>query len=246
MQKFFIRHKLITGDITHLSDSDSELVLNENKLNIEDVVHIETLDKKYLAQITDMENNSVEVEILEDLGERENPYQPDITIIQSLSNDSKFTFFIEKSVEIGIERIIPIESKYSLKTRNKALKDQGYWRKLVKDAKEQSRNIFPTIIDKPIRIKDLYEYNFPENSVLICLATENVEPMSLTDLQKEHDLKNRPVYIAIGPEKGWSSSDINVFKELGFEFIYLKGNILRTETTGLVIGSIIKYIKGEI
>jgi len=72
MQKFFIRHKLTTGDITHLSDSDSELVLNEKNLNIEDVVHIETLDKKYLAQITDMENNSVEVEILEDLGEREN------------------------------------------------------------------------------------------------------------------------------------------------------------------------------
>lgn len=246
MQKFFIRHKLTTGDITHLSDSDSELIINEKKLQIEDLVKIETLDKNFLAQITHIENNSVEIEILEDNGMRENPYQPDITIIQSLSNDSKFTYFIEKSVEIGIERIIPIESKYSLRSRNKALKDQGYWRKLVKDAKEQSRNIFPTMIDTPIRIKDLYEHEFQEDAVLICLATENVEPISLQKLSEKHDIKNKPVYIAIGPEKGWSSSDIAVFKTLDFDFVNLKGNILRTETTGLVIGSIIKYIKGEI
>ena len=49
-----------------------------------------------------------------------------------------------------------------------------------------------------------------------------------------------------GPEKGWDISDLEIFKELDFEFIKLKGNILRTETTGLVIGSIIKYLKGEI
>ena len=246
MQKFFIRHNLSIGDITHLSDSDSELIINENKLHIEDPIHLETYEEKYLAQIVDISNKSVEVEILEELGKRENKYEPDITIIQSLSNDSKFTYFIEKSVEIGIEKIIPVESKYSLKTRNKALKDQGYWRKLVKDATEQSRNTFPTIIETPMRLKDLYSYNFPTDAIRICLATENVDPISLEILNDRSDIKNRPVYIAIGPEKGWSSSDITVFKELDFTFVSLKGNILRTETTGLVIGSIIKYMKGKI
>jgi len=52
--------------------------------------------------------------------------------------------------------------------------------------------------------------------------------------------------VAIGPEKGWSSSDIEVLKNLGFDFIKLRGNILRTETAGLVIVSIIKYLKKEI
>ena len=246
MQKFFIRHNLSIGDTTHLSDSDSELIINEGKLNIEDPIHVETYEEKYLAQIVDISKGSIEIEIIEELGKRENKYQPDIVIIQSLSNDSKFNYFIEKSVEVGIEKIIPIESKYSLKTRNKALKDQGYWRKLVKDATEQSRNTFPTIINKPIRIKDLYETNIPNNAVKICLATENVDPVSLQKIEESHDIKNSPVYIAIGPEKGWSSSDINVFKQLGFKFVSLKGNILRTETSGLVIGSIIKYLKGEI
>jgi len=246
MQKFFIRHKLSVGDITNLSDSDSELIIKEGKHNIEDVLEIETYEKRFYGQITDITKSSVEVQIVEDLGERQSEYTPSITIIQSLSNDNKFNYFIEKSVEIGIERIIPIQSKYSLKTKAKAIKDTGYWNKLVKDAVEQSRNIFPTIIKRPIRINELKKYNLP--GIRICLSTESagVEPKSLKETLKGRSINSEPIQIAIGPEKGWSSSDIEIFKELDFQFVKLKGNILRTETTGLVIGSIIKYLKGEI
>lgn len=245
MKKIFIRHKLKVGDIANLSDSDSELIIQEGKLDIEDILEIETYEKIFLAQITDISKSSIEIEILEEKGDRESDYIPSVTIIQSLSNDSKFNFFIEKSVEIGIEKIIPIESNYSLKSRNKAIKDTGYWNKLVRDAVEQSRNIFPTIIENPIKIEKLREYRYPENSIKICLSTEAIDSEYLGDLLKRTDL-SKPIYIAIGPEKGWSSSDIEVFKDAGFRFIKLRGNILRTETTGLVIGSVIKYLKGEI
>ncbi len=245
MQKFFIRHKLSVGDVVNLSDSDSELIIKEGKYQIEDVIEIETYERHFYGQITDITKGSVEVQIVEDLGIRETEYIPSITIIQSLSNDTKFNYFIEKSVEIGIERIIPIQSKYSLKSKAKAIKDTGYWNKLVKDAVEQSRNIFPTIIERPIRINELAKYSL--EGINICLSTESagVKPKDLRKILEKDDL-SKPVHIAIGPEKGWSSSDVKVFKELGFEFVKLKGNILRTETTGLVIGSIIKYLKGEI
>ncbi len=245
MQKFFVKHKLSVEDITYLSDSDSRNIIEEGKLKIEDYIEIETYERKFLAQISDILPASVEVQIVEDLGERESEHIPDITIIQSLSNDTKFNYFIEKSVEIGIEKIIPVESKYSLKKKNKAIKDTGYWNKLVRDATEQSRNIFPTIIERPLRIKELVNYNFPADSLRICLATEVHDAKHLEDILRGVDI-NKPVIVAIGPEKGWDVSDLEIFKELNFKFIKLKGNILRTETTGLVIGSIIKYLKGEI
>jgi len=245
MQKFFVKHKLSVEDITYLSDSDSRNIIEEGKLKIEDYIEIETYERKFLAQISDILPASVEVQIVEDLGERESEHLPDITIIQSLSNDTKFNYFIEKSVEIGIEKIIPVESKYSLKKKNKAIKDTGYWNKLVRDATEQSRNIFPTIIERPLHIKELVNYNFSVDSLRICLATEVHDAKYLEDVLRNVDIK-KPVMVAIGPEKGWDISDLEIFKELNFEFIKLKGNILRTETTGLVIGSIIKYLKGEI
>ncbi|NMC09224.1 hypothetical protein GYA44_02765, partial [Candidatus Microgenomates bacterium] len=92
MRKFFVRHKLSVDDITHLSDSDSEIVIAEKVLKIEDPIEVETYEKRYLAQIIDIKKNSVEVMILEELGDRESEYIPSITIVQSLSNDSKFNF----------------------------------------------------------------------------------------------------------------------------------------------------------
>lgn len=243
MQKFFVRHKLSVGDSVNLSDSDSELIISEGKLDIEDVVKVETYEKVFYAQVTDIQKASVEVTVIEELGERDSEYVPNITIIQSLSNDSKFNYFIEKSVEIGIEKIIPIQSKYSLKSRAKAIKDTGFWNKLVKDAVEQSRSIFPTIIERPIKINELK--NVKLEGVKICLSTEIPEAKYLSDILQIVE-KNTPYIVAIGPEKGWSSSDLEIFKDLDFQFVQLKGNILRTETTGLVIGSIIKYLKGDI
>ena len=117
MKKYFIKHKLTVGDITHLSDSDSELVISSNELDIEDILEIETYEKNFLGQITDISSSSVEVEIIEEKGQRDTKYVPSINIIQSLSNDSKFNYFLEKSVEIGIEKIIPVETKYSLKNK---------------------------------------------------------------------------------------------------------------------------------
>ncbi|OGC43683.1 hypothetical protein A3J98_02650 [candidate division WS6 bacterium RIFOXYC1_FULL_33_10] len=242
MNRFFIKHKLDIFDITHLSDSDSEFAINQLKVKVEDIVEIETYEAIYLAVVTDITKNSVEVEIREKITVKEKEDNFDITILQSLIGKNKFNVFLEKSVEIGIDRIIPVETQYSLVNRNKALKEYGLWRKIVQDATEQSRNIKPTVIEKPMKLKDL---NIGDIENRVCLCTENVQYIPLTEYLGEVNIK-KPFVIAIGPEKGWSSKDIQFFKSLDFKFVKLDGNILRTETVGLVIGSIIKYLKGEI
>jgi 16S rRNA (uracil1498-N3)-methyltransferase len=242
MNRFFVGHTLKEGDITHLSDKDSIFVIDVLKLDIEDIVEIENYTSIFLAIITDIQKNSVEVEIREEIEKKEKLQVSGITIIQSLSNPSKFNYFVEKSVELGIERIFPVESKYSLRSKNQAIKDFGLWRKIIKDAKEQSHTLIDTQIEKPIRIQDL---QVEKDSNKICLALENIDTTTLSGYIKNINI-HKPFIIAIGPEKGWSEKDINIFKQLGFSFVRLNGNILRTESVGLVIGSIIKYLKGEI
>lgn len=242
MNRFFIKHKLSIDDVTHLSDSDSELVINNLKLNIEDFVEIETYEYIYLAVITDISKSSVEIQIVEEIRKKDSKDSIWLTIVQSLIGSNKFNYFLEKAIEIGVNKVIPIESKYSTVNRNKAMKELGLWRKIVKDATEQSRNISPTFVEKPIKLKNLILVDTPNR---ICLSTENTDSISLEKYLEKIDI-NKPIVVAIGPEKGWSSSDIKIFRDLNFTFVKLKGNILRTESTGLVIGSIIKYLKGEI
>ncbi len=242
MNRFFIKHKLTLQDITRLSDSDSEFVINKLHLKEENFIEVETYEAIFLAVISDISNKSVEVEVLEQISEKEIKDSVDLTIIQSLVSKDKLHFLIEKSVEIGIDMIIPIESQYSLVKSSKAIKEYGLWKKIVSDAVEQSRNVKPTIIEKPIKLQDL---SVSKNDNLLCLTTENVDTVPLKQYLSNSEIK-KPFVIAIGPEKGWSSRDIDIFKEKGFKFVKLSGNILRTETSSLVIGSIVKYLKGEI
>ncbi len=242
MNRFFIKHKLTVQDVTHLSDSDSEFVINKLHLKEENFIEVETYEAVYLAVISDIAKNCVEVEVIEQISQKEIKDNVDITIIQSLIGKDKFNFLIEKSVEIGIDMIIPVESQYSLVKRSKAIKEYGLWKKIVSDAVEQSRNIKHTIIEKPTRLQDI---TVDKNQNLLCLTTENVDTVSLKQYISNSEIK-KPFVIAIGPEKGWSSKDIDIFKEKGFKFVRLSGNILRTETGALVIGSILKYLKGEI
>ncbi len=242
MHRFFVKHKLDINDTAHLSDSDSIFAINKLKLNIEDFIEIETYESIFLALIGNIEKSSVEVQIVKKIEDKESIGPIDITLVQSLIGKNNFNFFLEKSVEIGIGRIVPIQSQYSHIKKNKAIKEYGLWKKIIKDTVEQSRNITPTIIEKPINLKDLKVSN---RSNRICLTTENIKTVSLNEYFGKVDIK-KPTVIAIGPEKGWSSKDLEIMKEKGFSFVKLKTNILRAESAGLVVGSIIKYLKGEI
>jgi 16S rRNA (uracil1498-N3)-methyltransferase len=246
MKRYHIRHKVQPGDIVHLSDSDSELIISQKWHDEEDFVEIHAEDKIFLGQITFIDKASVEVEIQsfvrraeEEVASPRDLSKPRLILIQSLTNDSKFTFLLEKAVEIGVDQIIPVESEYSLLDVNKAQKHVGLWRKVIHDAVEQSRNPLPTFFDRPILLEEIKRPTNPQ-FMQICLATEAIEAKPFAQVIKP----NTSLIIAIGPEKGWSSKDLNIFREKGFEFASLGKNILRTETPGLVIGSIFNFING--
>ncbi len=241
MKNYFIPHKLKPGDVTNLSDEDSELIIGNKLHTLEDPIEVSNLEGVFLAIITNIETASVEVEIvkkLRDVKEIDNNYH--ITLIQSTMHDQKFDFLLEKAVEVGIHKIIPIESKYSTQSRNKAIKRHGMWNKKIKEAQEQSRN--PNILDleKPIKIKDLKNIKSKNK---ICLSTEVITEKSFKDIL--HKKEPHTTYtIAVGPEKGWSSSDLKVFEKLDFEFSKMGNNILRTETAGIVAASILNFRAG--
>ncbi len=241
MRTYFIPHKIKVGDITHLSDKDSEFLISENVLNVEDPVNIESLEGTFVGIITDIDKTSVEIEIKEKVSGVKTKEDFSITIIQSILADSKFNFFIEKSVEIGVHNIIPVESKYSTISKNKSIKRFGTYKKTIAQAKEQSRNPNEIKIEKPINLKSLEGLNVKHK---ICLATEVEDAVSLEKSLSEKE-PNSSYAIAVGPERGWGVSDIKVFRELGFEFVKLKSNILRTETAGLVISSILNFKAGK-
>lgn len=240
MQRYYIPHKVSTGDITHLADNDSIFAISKGTKE-EQIIEIEAPNGVFNAQVTYIEKNSVEIEILNQLSISQEKGSS-IVIIQGVSSITKFGLFLEKITEIGVTKVIPIISELSLIDKDKAVKDSGVWKKIIKDATEQSRNPNPPELFNIEEIGNLKNVVSKE-SLKLCFVTENVETVSLSQGLIGN---SKNIVMAFGPESGFSFKDIQIFKSLGFKFVRIKGNILRTETTPIVATSIIKFILKEL
>lgn len=243
MQKFFIRHKLKPGDITHLSDQDSEIAITNKAIKEGDLVELETLTHVFRAEVTFIEKASVEVEVLEELREAVSEVMDTkLTLMQSVTSDGKFEFLIEKAVELGVNEIQPIYTKYSLMSWRKAMSRHNRWKAVLTGAIEQSRSKEHPYINKTLKLTSLQFPSLREGELRICLTTEDVKALKLN---KVLTAKVKALTIAIGPEKGWHSEDLAFFKVNGFKFVSLGDRILRTETPGLVVSSIFQFINNN-
>lgn len=239
MLSFYIPHKIKIGDITKLSDQDSIFAISNNIL-INKKVRVENNENIYHAKVVKISKNSIDV-LIEDIIHHNRNNEYEIILLQSLIQTHKYKYVLEKSIEIGVNTIQPIYSEYSTESIKKISKMNNIWRNTIKDAKKQSRNRNEIKYNNPVDISNLKNI-INTNSIKLCMSTENIKKNELNQLSKNIQ-NNKTIYIAIGPERGWSVDDIEIFKQLNFSFIQLKGNILRAETASLVILSIIKYIK---
>jgi 16S rRNA (uracil1498-N3)-methyltransferase len=159
-----------------------------------------------------------------------------VTVIQSLIKGDKWDVFLQKATECGVFRIVPFISsrnvvKYDAKTDGKKLER---WRKIVREAAEQSRrNLVPEVCDviDATRLKDyLSEQN------LVAYELESGGNAQLKDVET---LRSN-VSILIGSEGGFTSQEIEKFRRLGFEPVGLGKRILRAETAAIVALTLIE------
>lgn len=239
MKTYYVPHKLKEGDVTHLANNDSAYLIDIEKAKIEDIIFIQSPNSIFSAVVTDIAKNSVEVEILELREKREEEKNLRLTVIQSILPDEKMKLIIEKLTEIGADEIILVQSELSLTDVKVVNRNFHNLERTLKEAKEQSRNPFPPQLNRPILLSKLSD--FAHNKALkICFSTEEKNPENINIVKESNN-----IVIAFGPESGWGVKDLDVFKRNGFRFVKLKGNILRAETSSIIIPTIIKALKGE-
>lgn len=163
-----------------------------------------------------------------------------ITLIQGLSRNDRMETTIQKSVELGANKIIPLlchrsNTKF---TQEKRLKKITHWRKVSTSACEQSgRSKIPEIT----QIKTLYDVHSELDADALKIILNPVSANSLRDV----DFKQKSIEIFIGPEGGLNSEEIQQLEEMQFNNICFGPRILRTETAGPAVISAIQMLWGD-
>ena len=155
-------------------------------------------------------------------------------------------YIIQKSVELGVYDITPVEMKrcvVKLNEKDKSKKIER-WQKISEVAAKQcGRDIIPQI-NNIINIKNIC--NLIQEYDMVLVAYENEEKNTLKEqlenIKKQNNSKSKvKIGIIIGPEGGLEEKDVETLKENGAKVITLGRRILRTETVALNVLSIIMY-----
>ena len=154
-------------------------------------------------------------------------------------------FIIQKAVEVGIHKIVPMITERTvikIEDEKKQSTKLTRWQKISESAAKQSqRGIIPEV--GPI-ITLQEAFNASEKMDLKVIAYEKENQNQLRNILTGFDGKT--VGIFIGPEGGFEESEINLAKQSGLIPITLGKRILRTETAGLFLVSIMMYEMGEV
>lgn len=166
-----------------------------------------------------------------------------INIIQGLVKPVKMETIIQKCTEIGAVSFAPVETEYSNTKPNQPEKQLQRWDRIALEAVKQSeRRKVPPVYE----IVPLAEYLSHEHSGLKLFmdAREGKPPKDAINTIKNFS-ESQDIYIAVGPEGGFSPKESQLFKEKGFIPIHLGPRILRTETAAAVLTAILLYESGD-
>jgi 16S rRNA (uracil1498-N3)-methyltransferase len=150
-----------------------------------------------------------------------------ITLALAVFKFDRFEWAVEKSTELGVSRIVPVIARRTdSHLAQGAAKRAERWRRIARQASEQSRrNSVPEIAD-PLKLRD---YLSLENSPKKIILDENEGDIQLRDLC-ENEVETA---LAIGPEGGWAPEELNLFADFNWQPASLGKTILRTETAGI-------------
>jgi 16S rRNA (uracil1498-N3)-methyltransferase len=167
-----------------------------------------------------------------------------ITLAQGLAGGDKMDWVIEKAVETGASRVVPLQCERSVikLTRNsdaeRAQKRLIHWRAITQAACEQcERTVLPLV--KPVEAIADYLADTDVNGTLKLLFSTGDHPSLAKTIAP---LPVQDVILLIGPEGGFTPEEIGLAIKAGFQAVSLGKRILRTETAGIAAISTIHAI----
>lgn len=164
-----------------------------------------------------------------------------IHLFQGIPKADKMELIIQKSVELGVYRILPVETRRCVVKldEKRAGTRTVRWQQISESAAKQSRRGIIPEVTAPLTFRKALE--LAEGMDLKLIPYELAEGMERTRQLVESVRPGQDIAVFIGPEGGFDEAEIRAAEERGIEPITLGKRILRTETAPLTVLSWLMY-----
>ena len=241
MQHFFVTPDQVEDARIIVEGSDVNHMKNVLRLRLgEEVMVSDGNNLSYLCKVEAYEEDRVILGIQE-TKEADTELPSKVYLFQGLPKGDKMELIVQKAVELGVCEVIPVAMKRSVVKldEKKAKKKAERWQQIAESAAKQAgRGCIPEV--QPVISYREALSKAAELNVLL-LPYELAEGMKTTKEVIRKILPGQSIGIFIGPEGGFEREEVEQAMEAGAQVITLGKRILRTETAGLTVLSILMF-----
>jgi 16S rRNA (uracil1498-N3)-methyltransferase len=245
MARFFLPRRNIIGGIGIIDGPELDHLRKVLRLQPGD--RIKAFDDggwEHEAIIHAVASRRAEIEIVSSRqADRESPLH--LTLALGLTKGEKIDLVVEKATELGVKRIIPFASSHAvpkLDERKVAARTER-WQKIALSAVKQcGRTETPQIVPL-MAFENMLRSAKADDAKLLCWEMEAQRSLG----QAHEQLRDaKALFIAIGPEGGFSLSEADLAQQHGFERVHLGRRILRAETAAIAALSLAQFLWGDL
>ena len=241
MHRFFVGKEQIEGNKIHITGTDVNHIRNVLRMKPEDEILIsagENLEYTcYIEEIT-AEEVLAAVMYVQEVGFE---LSSKLYLFQGLPKSDKMELIIQKAVELGVYEIIPVATKRTvvkLDAKKEAAKRKR-WQGISESAAKQSKRMVIPQIAEVMSFGQAVEYADKLDVKLIPYELAKGMEQTRKCIRDIHP--GQSVGIFIGPEGGFDEEEIKLALERQIIPITLGKWILRTETAGMTVLSVLMF-----
>lgn len=239
MHRFFSNEEIFDNTVRILGDDFKHI---KKVLRISENERVEVVvNGKLYSGLVEVRKDDVLVYDIEEVFDNTES-KINIHLLQCIVKGDKLDYIIQKSVELGVKDITLVKSSRCIVKIDEKKEKSKFERyaKIAYEASKQSKRLIIPEIKGILKIENCLDI-LDEKSVLL-IAYEDDKDVSLKnviDNLKKKDIED--IYILIGPEGGFDREEVDFLVDKGAISVGLGPRILRTETAGISLISILQY-----
>lgn len=216
-----------------LTDSEAHHLLHVMRADVGDVVELfDGCGRAATAEIVSTKKKSATFKVLERVDDIADQHAQ-FTLACAVPKGDRFGWLVEKATELGVDRLIPLETERSIVHPGDGKLDK--MRQTVIAACKQSRRNRLMMIEEKMTWKTFLEHEASKGTTMV--AHPSGDPFAKAAAVVA---PHQPIIAAIGPEGGFTEAEIEVAVSAGVKPVSLGRTILRTETAAIAMSAFVK------
>jgi len=228
----------VSGDRAAIVGEQASHLARVLRARVGQEFEIAAVGRVRLGRVSDVSPQRVEFELGADVTQ---PALPSLHLYLAIFKFDRMEWAIEKATELGVSSITPLVAQRSEKNLCVAAEKRvERWRRIAREAAQQSRRATPPEVVSPVKLSDALKV---QADIRIALAPEGAPLLARFGRSERTPdsptMQRGTTVLLAGPEGGWTDGELQLFHDSGWNLASLGPTILRAETAAIAAVSVV-------